>query len=219
MKIIVSFILMLVSAAAMGQVTSKEKKGDAEKKAAADRQRSLGGQITDNELKSRGAIARPQNANDSVQEQGTTDNKNVVSSNKDQPQPNSNSQAQKSSAPAVVQSTSSESGSPSILSKDNGSGRDGTNNVQRAKPNIAGAEVPSNMNIDKKNTQSSKANSAANRVSKEHPAALPKDAAQDATTRMNAGKTGEISKDSGDKQSSKKSKSKKKGRRNKDSGK
>jgi hypothetical protein len=43
--------------------------------------------------------------------------------------------------PAVNQETSSQSGSPAVLSTDKGSDRDGTNNVQRAEPNMAGAKV------------------------------------------------------------------------------
>jgi hypothetical protein len=49
--------------------------------------------------------------------------------------------AQSSNAPAVTQETSSQSGSPAVLSPENGTDRDGTNNVQRAKPNMAGSPV------------------------------------------------------------------------------
>lgn len=46
-----------------------------------------------------------------------------------------------SNAPAVTHKTSSQSGSPAVLSDDKGEGRDGTNNVQRAEPNMAGSPV------------------------------------------------------------------------------
>jgi hypothetical protein len=46
-----------------------------------------------------------------------------------------------SNVPAVMQENSSQSGSPAVLSGEEGSDRDGTNNVQRAKPNMAGSKV------------------------------------------------------------------------------
>ncbi|MEO5602092.1 MAG: hypothetical protein ABIR06_14325 [Cyclobacteriaceae bacterium] len=46
-----------------------------------------------------------------------------------------------SNTPAVAQTTSSQSGSPAILSAENGKLRDGTNNVQRASMNMAGSPV------------------------------------------------------------------------------
>ena len=46
-----------------------------------------------------------------------------------------------SNVPAVLQETTSQSGSPAVLSGEEGSDRDGTNNVQRAKPNMAGSDV------------------------------------------------------------------------------
>lgn len=48
---------------------------------------------------------------------------------------------QTTNAPAVTQETSSQSGSPAVLSEENGSERDGTNNVQRAEPNMVGSPV------------------------------------------------------------------------------
>lgn len=49
--------------------------------------------------------------------------------------------------PAVTQTTSSDSGSPAVLSRGDGKGRDGTNNVQRASPNMAGSPVK-NLELD-----------------------------------------------------------------------
>jgi hypothetical protein len=51
------------------------------------------------------------------------------------------------------ETSSSESGSPSVISGDNGKARDGTNNVQRADYNTGGAKIERNLNIDKKNTE------------------------------------------------------------------
>jgi hypothetical protein len=47
---------------------------------------------------------------------------------------------QASNAPSVIQETSSQSGSPAVPADDK-TGRDGTNNVQRATPNMAGSPV------------------------------------------------------------------------------
>jgi hypothetical protein len=48
---------------------------------------------------------------------------------------------QASNAPAVIEETSSQSGSPAVLSGTKGAERDGTNNIQRAKPNMEGSSV------------------------------------------------------------------------------
>ena len=57
-----------------------------------------------------------------------------------------------SNTPAVPQTTTSQSGSPAVLSKDNGEGRDGTNNVQRASGNMAGSPA-NNLNLDEIKTE------------------------------------------------------------------
>jgi hypothetical protein len=46
-----------------------------------------------------------------------------------------------SSATGISTTTSSSSGSPAVLSRNDGDERDGTNTVQRAKPNMAGSPV------------------------------------------------------------------------------
>lgn len=56
-----------------------------------------------------------------------------------------------SNTPAIHQTTSSQSGSPAMLSDDQGSGRDGTNNVQKASMNMAGSPVK-NLDIDDRRT-------------------------------------------------------------------
>lgn len=52
-----------------------------------------------------------------------------------------------SNVPAVPQTTSSQSGSPAVLADEGGNGRDGTNNVQRATMNMAGAPA-ANLKLD-----------------------------------------------------------------------
>lgn len=52
-----------------------------------------------------------------------------------------------SNTPAIHQTTSSQSGSPALLSGDQGNDRDGTNNVQRASMNMVGSPVK-NLDID-----------------------------------------------------------------------
>ena len=54
-----------------------------------------------------------------------------------------------SNTPAVPQTTTSQGGSPAVLADDDGDGRDGTNNVQRASMNMAGAPA-SNLQLDDK---------------------------------------------------------------------
>jgi hypothetical protein len=55
------------------------------------------------------------------------------------------------STPAVSQTTTSSSGSPAVLSGQKGSGRDGTNNVQRATMNMAGSPAH-NLSLPQKTT-------------------------------------------------------------------
>src|SRR5688500_11659032 len=56
------------------------------------------------------------------------------------------SNAAASNTPAVEQTTTSQSGSPAVLSGQNGVQRDGTNNVQRASMNMVGSPVD-NLNL------------------------------------------------------------------------
>jgi hypothetical protein len=136
----------------------------------------LGGQREQGE--GTGAPPVEQNDSTSSEQQEQSVNSPVIESNKDQNQSgdgveteSTNKQAaeksEKSNAPAVIQTTSSESGSPAILSKDNGKGRDGTNNVQRSSYNMAGAEVPGNMNLSGKNRGERNVNMGKTRVKKQ----------------------------------------------------
>lgn len=169
MKTIFSIVLVLffVHGAAIAQPGQK-KKEQLRKQQADERKRSLGGQRTGNEgigappIDKNGATNQQQNK-DRQNQQGGSSKSSVSDANEGQstkadgeadPSATTGQQAQqteKSNAPAVVQTTSSESGSPAILSPNNGKGRDGTNNVQRSSYNMAGAQVPGNLELSKKN--------------------------------------------------------------------
>ena len=56
-----------------------------------------------------------------------------------------------SNTPAVPQTTTSDSGSPAVLSGDKGADRDGTNNVQRATMNMVGSPAD-NLSLDDNTT-------------------------------------------------------------------
>lgn len=149
---------ILLTASVLFAVDATAQSGDKKEKQLKDKQqreqsRSLGGQRTDNELKDdRGEVPNRasqerQNVGDTttnvpIREQGEGD---VVPRNEDQPKANTST-----NAPAVIQRTSSESGSPAVMTSDDS--RDGTNNMQRAKPNIAGAKEPGDMGLSRKNS-------------------------------------------------------------------
>lgn len=114
--------------------SGKERREAAEKKAASERLRSIGGQRTSNELKD--------------------DRGEAVSLTAGEVAPGpagSESDTAERKTGAVIQITTTESGSPSILSGNNGRSRDGTGNVQRASPNMVGSPVPRNLNLVDKN--------------------------------------------------------------------
>jgi hypothetical protein len=150
MKKIISImvsIMLVISLNANAQSGDKKEK-ELKSKQLKERSRSLGGQRTQSDIPGDKSTAdeNTQAADTVSSADNDSGNNAVVERNEDQP-----GRPAKGTAPAVVQKTTSESGSPSVLSDDNGEGRDGTNNVQRAKPNIAGAEEPGNMNLSKKN--------------------------------------------------------------------
>lgn len=159
MKNLISLALTLTLTCAFvyGQ-QGKEKKQAAEKKAAEERVRSMGGYRTNNELKDdKGEITPANNdaGEDNIRAQQQEESTAPVSRNESQMAASGSETdtTEQSNAPAVIQRSTSEGGSPSVLSDNNGYGRDGTGNVQRAKPNMAGAEVPGNFNTAEKNTQ------------------------------------------------------------------
>jgi hypothetical protein len=161
MKTTISSIIIIAAFAIAADCNAQ--KGDKKEKQLKDtqkseQQRSLGGQRTENELKDDKNNIPPNQDNASQKSAmatgDTTTNAGgregasgeVVQRNESQPKSTSTI-----NTPAVIQRTSSESGSPAVIAQDKGQGRDGTNTVQRAKPNIAGAKEPGNMNLHKKN--------------------------------------------------------------------
>lgn len=161
---IFTIALSTITFAAYSQADDKKEK-ELEKAQESDRARSTQGIRTDNELKDdRGEVQSNQyrkSESDSVSNQGTSQDGEdlVLEKNQDQglssdddgnglTNENNTTQRgeQRTNTPAVIQTTTSESGSPAILSGEDGAKRDGTNNVQRAKPNIAGAKEPGKMN-------------------------------------------------------------------------
>jgi hypothetical protein len=176
-------VLLSVCTIASAQKEQKKESINNDNKAA-ERTRSLGGQRTENELKDDKSGTSRQGQNTAADTTGSARSNTqqkpqasgeVIPTNEDQQtgsNPNSGnagdggaasnetgaSQQNQSNTPAVIQRTSSESGSPSILSNQDGKGRDGTNNVQRSTPNIAGSPVPGNMNLSRKNRNTANVN-------------------------------------------------------------
>lgn len=175
------YLLLTSYGISFGQ-SGKEELEKAEKEASEKRQRGFGGQRTENELKDeRGKLPANQKnkIGDGVQRteqknpsgQNNSDNKSeVIKSNEDQTSSKNGTMADssgnQSTTTAVIQRTTSESGSPSVLSSDNGRERDGTNNVQRSTLNIAGSPVRGNLNLDRKNSSQQNRNTATPRILK-----------------------------------------------------
>ncbi len=149
MKTLLSIILAVVLSYSFSfaQQKGSERKEAAEKKADEERMRSMGGYRTNNELKDNKGEIQPVETNDE---------KEFASGESD------TTQSEESDVPAVMQRSTSGSGSPSVLSDNNGYGRDGTGNVQRAKPNMAGAEVPEDLNLDNNTEQSEEVDGSVN---------------------------------------------------------
>jgi hypothetical protein len=175
---IAAITLSAISFNAWSQAGDKKEK-ELDKTQETERARSTQGLRTDNELKDdRGEIQSSQyrkaeqgSSADTTSSDNQEANDEVIEPNRDQGLgsdddgnnlTNENNTTQggekNNNTPAVIQRTSSESGSPAVLSGNNGKERDGTNNVQRATPNIAGAKEPGNMNLSEKNTESKNQN-------------------------------------------------------------
>lgn len=160
--------LSAISFSAYSQAGDKKEK-ELDAKQESERARSTQGIRTDNELKDDRQEVQSIEYRKSSTDTSESENQNeiqdeVIEPNTDQglgsdddgnnlTNENNTTQdgEQRNNAPAVIQRTSSESGSPAVLSGNNGRERDGTNNVQRATPNMAGAKEPGNMNLSEKN--------------------------------------------------------------------
>lgn len=189
-----------------------------------ERSRSLGGQRTQSDIPADQSTTNKKG--EAVDTVSTADNAagsdGVVERNKDQ-----SGRPAKGTAPAVIQRTTSESGSPAVLSEENG-GRDGTNNVQRAKPNIAGAKEPGNMNLEKKNSgeQNTKVRNKILKqeerpqadLSRENPASAPVKSIEDKSDVESPNTDENLSRTRDDLSRKEKRKERRRNRRNKDSG-
>ena len=175
MKRIIAIIfgLSLLGSAGFAQQTdNKGKLEDAKKKAADERSRGFGARRTHTGFDKSAAGVNEKNAAGNESKNNVADNNSdksgtaqsagkslerssqVIQPNNDQSLKKDDlgksTDPNKSNAPAVIQTTTSESGSPAILSDNNGSGRDGTNNIQRGTMKMAGAEVTGDMGLFRK---------------------------------------------------------------------
>jgi len=166
---IIAFLLM-AAGGLNAQSTDQSEREQQDREQAEERDRTVKGRRTDNELKDdRGQVPETnaedlqnsdhQSNNNSDESTNEADSANavagganeVVQRNEDQPQ----NEQSRYLAPAVIQRTTSASGSPAVLAPENGDGLDGTNTVQRAKPNMAGAQEPGNLNLSEHNVEGS----------------------------------------------------------------
>jgi hypothetical protein len=187
--ILVGCLLCSMSVAAQ---SGKQKLDNAKREAKEQRQRGFGGQRTESDLKdekqklpsnqqNKTDDGVPDPADNDQQQKSGSSSKEIIQRNNDQStaqnKSSSDSSGNQSTPPAVIQRTTSESGSPSMLSADNGRGRDGTNNVQRSSINVAGSPMRGNYNLDRKNRGEQDQNTDAPRIQKpeERPSAgIPK---------------------------------------------
>jgi hypothetical protein len=162
MKSVIAIIvglLLLGSTSFAQQSENRRKLEEAKRKAADERSRGFGKRSFSHQEAptiSKNDPGKPQKKSvDSDGEKKSKENTDlVIDLNEDQTKSKEtrgeNTDPAKSNAPAVIQTTTSESGSPAILSGDNGNGRDGTNNVQRGTLKMAGAEMKGDMGLYKK---------------------------------------------------------------------
>lgn len=136
--------------------SGKERLEKAKENAAEERTRSVGGQRTYNELLDEREGLQPEAGEDQEEEttlarEGSEGNPGGLA-----PTPEEGEEGERQSGNAnttvVIDRTSSGAGSPAVLSDDDGRGRDGTGNVQRAQPNMVGSPVTSDMNLSERNS-------------------------------------------------------------------
>ncbi len=227
-KAAIVMIGLLLAGTGVSAQSKQDEVNKTTEKAAEERSRSsVTPQRTANELKDdRGQVPETNtedvlngadNASDSTdtnnlaKASSTANETEVITPNENQPQ---DPEGRKSNTPAVIQRTQSESGSPAILSKENGEGKDGTNTVQRSKVNMAGAEVPRNMNLSRKNVGQRNMNTGQKIRTQEHQPQTEISKAEQEANKETVKKQ-----QNGSKEGEKESKnSKRKNRRNKDKG-
>jgi hypothetical protein len=147
-------VVLFYASVACAQSAAKRELKETEKKAAAERDRAFGGKRTHTTLDQKKAPqnVQPGASNENDQKQASKEtSSDVVTSNKDQNQSTEttgkNTNPDRSNSSAVNETTTSEAGSPAILSENDGEGRDGTNNRQRGTYKMAGAEIKRNMGL------------------------------------------------------------------------
>ena len=169
------------------------------------------------------------NAQGTADTPGATEAAADANNNNDGNPDNDASPERASNTPAVSQTSSSSSGSPAVLSKEDGKGRDGTNNVQRASMNMAGSPAnnirvtnnkdanPDSEMSDRQNYEQDKQRSAQNQTDKDtNPAARESNEINNNSRRENnaasdqnlSSKEKNPADDAGDKKSRKKAKKK-----------
>lgn len=137
---------------AAGQ-SGKERLEKAKENAAEQRTRSVGGQRTFNEFRDQSEGLQQEDENDRQDE-------TTLAREEDEGNPGGlaptleegEEQSGNTNTTVVIDRTSSGAGSPAVLSEDDGRGRDGTGNVQRARPNMVGSPVTSDMNLSERNS-------------------------------------------------------------------
>ncbi len=166
--------------AAYGQ-DGKDSLEKAKEQAAGDRARSLGGQRSENAWRNEREEARPPVNGDGGATESEGNPAGVGPEHEGANAPE-NAQSETSggqpagSAQAIMYRTSSGAGSPAVLSDNRGRARDGTGNVQRATPNMAGSPVPADMNLSEHNgSGDGSVGSNEVREQEEQPHATPQD--------------------------------------------
>ena len=128
-------VLMIVSCVTLQAQQQKRQPGDGTSQQLKKAQQSANSTDQDGDSLENAAA----NARGTADTPGATEAAADANNNNDGKQTNVASSARASNTPAVSQTSSSASGSPAVLSNDDGRGRDGTNNVQRASMNMAGS--------------------------------------------------------------------------------
>lgn len=138
--------------------SGKERLEKAKENAAEERTRSVGGQRTYNDLLDERQGLQPEAGKDEEGEEETTLAREEGEGNPGGLAPTleegeeDETQSGNTNTTVVIDRTSSGAGSPAVLSDDDGRGRDGTGNVQRAQPNMVGSPVTSDMNLSERNS-------------------------------------------------------------------
>jgi hypothetical protein len=229
--ILIVLALAFCSSLAIAQESeSKKELREAEKKAAAERERSFGGKKMHSTLDGRKSTGAARE-NGAVQSGSATNEPaskpSVVQQSGEANQPADMNGKKvgsgRGNSSAVTETTTSEAGSPAILSDHNGEGRDGTNNRQRGTYKMAGADMKGDLGLSKKNGSEKNIKAPKKVLKQEEQPALVRDAAAPSeTTDSNVSPTQQSNEQVAGEQPLKKetkkekSKSRKKSKRNRD---